>query len=89
MILSGIEHKQNHETVELVSFAYMFCLVKILLFVLMVKRNITLVCFFQTPTSVLHEHATLKMVQRYSILLSKLYAGRSRMRAAKTLSARL
>ena len=38
VILSGIEHKQNHETVELVSFAYMFCLVKIVLFVLMVNE---------------------------------------------------
>ena len=35
------------------------------------KYNFSL--FLSKPTSVLHEHATLKMVQRYSILLSKLY----------------
>ena len=35
------------------------------------KYNIGLL--LSKPTSVLHEHAFLKMVQRYSILLSKLY----------------
>ena len=35
------------------------------------KYNIGLL--LSKPTSVLHEHATLKMVRRYSILLSKLY----------------
>ena len=43
---------------------------------MVVKYMLSLVSLglgLQTPTSVLHEHATLKMVQRYSILLSKLY----------------
>ena len=64
----------------------------------MIENEMTrLVCFFQTSISVLHEHATLKMVQRYLILLSKLYevvllqvsVQLRKMRAAKALSAHL